>query len=310
MTTTRTRVSALLLATVVLIVLVSWAATDPAAADESCTGTIGATTIDDNVVVPDGATCTLDGTTVEGNVLVGSGASLTALDAEIDGNIQDDDNNAGDVTVEGTVVHGNIQLEDGAGATVTATRIDGDLQLEANDGALAADDNTIDGNLQANQNTGGLDITDNTIDGNLQCQSNDPAPTGGGNTVRGDAEGQCSDLSGAPDNGDDEDNGEDEGDARPTRRLAGNDRYETAVAISEEAFATGADVVYLARGDEAADALAGKSLSDGPILLVPQCGSLPGAVASEIDRLDPDEVVTLGGSSAVCDAIVEEAAAS
>lgn len=40
-------------------------------------------------------------------------------------------------------------------------------------------------------------------------------------------------------------------------RVHGSDRYATSAAISRHAFPQGADVVYLARGDEFADALAG-----------------------------------------------------
>jgi putative cell wall-binding protein len=67
--------------------------------------------------------------------------------------------------------------------------------------------------------------------------------------------------------------------------------------------------VYLARADGTADALAGAGLAAGPVLLVPPCGSLPGAVRQEITRLAPDRVLALGGPDAVCDALLAEAAA-
>lgn len=186
----------------------------PASADDTtCTGTIGAETVDGNVIVPDGAGCTLNGTTVIGNVLVGVGASLHADGATVDGDIQDDNNDAGDVTVTNSQVGGNVQLEQGTSVAVTATDIGGDLQLEANSQALQADANSIGGNLQANHNTGGLSITDNTIDGNLQCQSNDPPPTGSGNVVHGSAEDQCAALTGdgGGDGGGGDDGGGDDG---------------------------------------------------------------------------------------------------
>lgn len=56
---------------VAVAALMTFSLAMPAAAEVSCTGTIGAETIDGTVVVPDGASCTLDGTTVDGNVLVG-----------------------------------------------------------------------------------------------------------------------------------------------------------------------------------------------------------------------------------------------
>ena len=83
----------------------------------------------------------------------------------------------------------------------------------------------------------------------------------------------------------------------------------TAVAISQFMFPNGADRVYLARADAYADALAGASLTGGPILLVPQCGTVPTAVLNEITRLDPTYVTALGGPGAVCDAVLQAAAA-
>jgi hypothetical protein len=292
----------------VLVALLSLTIPWPAAADVTCTGTLGTQTVDDNVRVPDGASCTLNGTTVKGNVLVGRGASLTATNATIDGNIQDDNKDAGAVQVTASRVDGNIQLEQGTSATVRTTAIDGDLQLESNRGELRADDNTIGGNLQANQNTGGLTITDNTIDGNLQCQANNPAPTGGGNIVRGSAEDQCANLTGTP--GEQPPAPDPGTPSRATSRIAGSDRFETAVEISKRVFPQGAPVVYLARSDDYPDALAAKSLTDGPILLVPSCGSLPPVVAAEIRRLDPDRVTALGGTAAVCNDVLRAAASS
>lgn len=98
------------------------------------------------------------------------------------------------------------------------------------------------------------------------------------------------------------------GPARRTGRLAGGDRYATAVAISKNVFPNGAPIVFLARADAFADALAGGTLSRGPILLVPQCGTVPSVVLSEIRRLGADEVVALGGGSAVCDSVLTQAA--
>jgi len=95
---------------------------------------------------------------------------------------------------------------------------------------------------------------------------------------------------------------------RARSRLAGASRIETAVAISAHAFPDGAEVVYLARADDPADAVAGGSLTDGPILLVPSCGDLPQVVRAEIERLAPDRVVALGGPAAVCDALLDVAA--
>lgn len=91
-----------------------------------------------------------------------------------------------------------------------------------------------------------------------------------------------------------------------TSRLAGADRYATAVEISERAFPESAPVVYVARADAFADALAGGSLTDGPVLLVPSCGTVPAVVRAEIRRLAPSEIIALGGTGAVCDAVLAQ----
>lgn len=91
-------------------------------------------------------------------------------------------------------------------------------------------------------------------------------------------------------------------------RIAGDSRIGTAVAISRFQFPAGAKVAYLSRADVPADALAAGVLTDGPVLLVPRCGDLPFQVEAELDRLDVDEVVALGGTGAVCDALLAEAA--
>jgi peptidoglycan/xylan/chitin deacetylase (PgdA/CDA1 family)/putative cell wall-binding protein len=95
-----------------------------------------------------------------------------------------------------------------------------------------------------------------------------------------------------------------------TSRISGVDRYDTSVAISRHQFpyVSALRSVYLARGDRYADALAAGVLTDGPVLLVPSCDGVPTSVAAEISRITPDEVVALGGTSAVCDATLSQAA--
>lgn len=79
------------------------------------------------------------------------------------------------------------------------------------------------------------------------------------------------------------------------------------MAISRAEFPRGAEEVYLARADDFPDALAGGTLTRGPILLVPGCGALPQVLAREIDRLDPARVLALGGPAAICDALLQQA---
>lgn len=96
-----------------------------------------------------------------------------------------------------------------------------------------------------------------------------------------------------------------------TSRIAGADRYATAVAISRYRFSdpAAARSVYLARGDSLMAAVVAGTLSDGPVLLVrPGCAAVPSVVAAEVRRLDPDVVIALGGVESVCDATLAAAA--
>lgn len=91
-------------------------------------------------------------------------------------------------------------------------------------------------------------------------------------------------------------------------RVAGASRIDTAVAVAQRAFPGSSQAVYLARSDVFADALAAGVLTDGPVLLVPSCGPVPEPVAAEVARLDAQRVVALGGESAVCTQMLEDAA--
>ncbi len=95
-----------------------------------------------------------------------------------------------------------------------------------------------------------------------------------------------------------------------TDRLGGDTRFETSVEISQEAFPAGSTDVFLARADEFPDALSAGSLTTGPILLVPSCDDIPTVITDEIERLSPERVVALGGEDAVCQEVLDEAAAA
>jgi putative cell wall-binding protein len=84
-------------------------------------------------------------------------------------------------------------------------------------------------------------------------------------------------------------------------RVAGADRYRTAVNVSRKLFPGTAPVVVIASGQNFPDALAGAALAraeDAPLLLTP-LASLPTAVLDEIVRLRPARVVILGGTKVV-----------
>ncbi|MFP5325947.1 MAG: cell wall-binding repeat-containing protein, partial [Acidimicrobiia bacterium] len=96
--------------------------------------------------------------------------------------------------------------------------------------------------------------------------------------------------------------------AESTVRLAGSDRYETALAISRATFPGGAGTVYVAAGDRPADALsAGAVAAAGkmPLLLTPSSGISAG-VHQELDRLNPVNIVVLGGAGVISDAMASE----
>ncbi|WP_404430611.1 cell wall-binding repeat-containing protein [Microbacterium lacus] len=96
-------------------------------------------------------------------------------------------------------------------------------------------------------------------------------------------------------------------------RIAGDDRFETAVRISQAYFSDeGPTRVYLASGVAFPDALAGAAIAaqlGAPVLLsLPT--SLPAVTLTELQRLAPDEVVILGGTAAVSDAVAAQAGAA
>jgi putative cell wall-binding protein len=96
---------------------------------------------------------------------------------------------------------------------------------------------------------------------------------------------------------------------RPTAdvsRLAGGDRFATAVAVSTHSYPDGASVVYVATGANYPDALAGAVAAvrdEGPVLLVRR-DELPAVTAAEIERLAPERIVVLGGKTAVSSPVV------
>jgi len=88
-------------------------------------------------------------------------------------------------------------------------------------------------------------------------------------------------------------------------RVAGYDRYATAVAVSAFAFPRGARVALVASGEDFADAVvaASEARGFGPVLLTER-GALRPETASELQRLVPQKVVVIGGARAVGDEVV------
>jgi putative cell wall-binding protein len=88
-------------------------------------------------------------------------------------------------------------------------------------------------------------------------------------------------------------------------RVGGATRYDTAVEVSKARFSPGVRVVYVATGENFADALVAGAASrgQGPVLLTEK-SSLPSVTRDEIERLRPERIVLLGGISAVSDAVL------
>lgn len=102
-------------------------------------------------------------------------------------------------------------------------------------------------------------------------------------------------------------------------RLFGADRYSTPVEVSRAQFpgtstpsgpvTPGVPVVYLANGASFPDALSAgpaAALEGGPLLLTP-AESLPAGVAAELDRLNPQRIVIVGGTGVVSPTVAAQA---
>lgn len=88
-------------------------------------------------------------------------------------------------------------------------------------------------------------------------------------------------------------------------RLAGPERFSTAVAISRHAHPGGAATLYLVGADGVADALAASTavVARQAALLPVRRDDVPDPVLAEIDRLAPDRVYVVGGPSAVSEPV-------
>jgi subtilisin family serine protease len=90
-------------------------------------------------------------------------------------------------------------------------------------------------------------------------------------------------------------------------RVSGPDRYRTAIQVSRQ-FAPGVPVAFVASGQDFPDALAAAARAGvvgGPVLLT-RSGAAPGGLLQELVRLDPGQIIVLGGSAAVSQAVLDE----
>lgn len=91
------------------------------------------------------------------------------------------------------------------------------------------------------------------------------------------------------------------------KRLAGDDRYETAIKISKDNFKS-SDTVVLASGTNSADALAASSLAtskSAPILLTKR-NEIGKNVFDEIKRLNANNVMVVGGKVSISEKVVSD----
>ncbi|QJU55380.1 cell wall-binding repeat-containing protein [Herbiconiux sp. KACC 21604] len=88
-------------------------------------------------------------------------------------------------------------------------------------------------------------------------------------------------------------------------RIAGTDRFETAVAIARRGEATSSGSAFLVNGDKFPDALAVSAIANytnTPILLT-HAGALPDSTRRELTRMNPKSVTIVGGESSVSPAV-------
>ncbi len=88
-------------------------------------------------------------------------------------------------------------------------------------------------------------------------------------------------------------------------RIAGQDRYSTAASIAEQSAESGVPLLFIARGDEFADALAAGPVAyaqGAPVLLTTGSALHPDAEAA-LRALRPGRVVVLGGKSSISAAV-------
>lgn len=90
-------------------------------------------------------------------------------------------------------------------------------------------------------------------------------------------------------------------------RLAGDNRYATSVAVSKSAYPDSSvvETVYIAVGTGFADGLAAApaaAMANGPLLLTERNG-VPSVVRTELQRLSPNTIVIVGGTSVIASSV-------
>lgn len=90
-------------------------------------------------------------------------------------------------------------------------------------------------------------------------------------------------------------------------RIGGASRYETsALSVEKNYLTSGIDRVYVATGEQFADALSASSaaaISGAPLLLVAST-YVPTSIKTQLQRLAPQEIILLGGPAVVSDEVL------
>jgi putative cell wall-binding protein len=93
--------------------------------------------------------------------------------------------------------------------------------------------------------------------------------------------------------------------APDVERISGADRFAVAVNLSQEAYPGTAEVAYLVTGTGYADALsaAPAAVKEHAPLLLTAPDALPAGVKAELQRLQPEKIVIVGGTNSVSEAV-------
>ena len=94
--------------------------------------------------------------------------------------------------------------------------------------------------------------------------------------------------------------------ATSVARISGANRFATAAALSRAAYPSGATDVMIATGADFPDALAGSAAAGmrGMPILLTSGSQLPSETRTELDRLNPQRIWVLGGTSVISNAVL------
>lgn len=94
----------------------------------------------------------------------------------------------------------------------------------------------------------------------------------------------------------------------PVQKLVGDNRAHTAAKVSQEGWPSGADKVILVNGNAISDGITATPLAttvNAPILLTNN-GNIPQSTKDELARLNPKDIIIIGGESVVSNSVENE----